>query len=204
MPERSERVRMLVLLLICVALNGVAFQALQAVIPKLFEQRLHALLDGDLVLIGVLYTLVFLIAGSWQLCTGSLADKWSPQGVYRLAFAIQVPLFAVASVAGGWPLLLVGMFMVAANVGAQPAENSLLARLTPGHLRSRVFAVKFVVTLLVGSLGIGLVPLVHGLTGDFFWLFVVLGVAAATALAAAVALPGEAKLRASARVKSSA
>ncbi len=204
MPERGQQMRALALLFICVACNGVAFQALQAVIPKLFEQRLDAMLDGNVVLIGALYTLVFLIAGSWQLYTGTLADKRSPQGVYILAFALQVPLFAVASVAGGWPLLLVGMFMLAANVGAQPAENSLLARLTPGHLRSRVFAVKFVVTLLVGSLGIGLVPLVHGLTGDFFWLFVVLGLSAATALIAAVALPGEAKLRASAEARAAA
>jgi FSR family fosmidomycin resistance protein-like MFS transporter len=94
--------------------------------------------------------------------------------------------------------------MLAANVGAQPAENSLLARLTPGHLRSRVFAVKFVMTLLVGSIGIGLVPLVYGLTGDFFWLFMILASTAGIALVAALLMPGEAALRASAAARAAA
>lgn len=204
MPERGQQVRALALLFVCVACNGVAFQALQAVIPKLFEQRLDAILSGNVVAIGALYTLVFLIAGSWQLFTGTLADKRGSRPLYILSFSLQLPLFLVASAAGGWPLLLVGMLMLAANVGAQPAENSLLARLTPGHLRSRVFAVKFVMTLLVGSIGIGLVPLVYGLTGDFFWLFMILASTAGIALVAALLMPGEAALRASAAARAAA
>ncbi|MEX2644614.1 MAG: MFS transporter [Acetobacterales bacterium] len=195
MPHRGQQLRALGLLFVCVACNGVSFQALQAVLPKLFEQRLGVMLDANVMVIGALYTMVFVVAGCWQLFTGTLADRRAPQPIYVMAFALQIPLFLIAAAAAGWPLLLVGLMMLAANVGAQPAENSLIARLTPGHLRSRVFAVKFVTTLLVGSLGVALVPLVYGLTGDFFWLFIVLSISAGIALLTSLALPGEAALR---------
>jgi hypothetical protein len=56
--------------------------------------------------------------------------------------------------------------MATMNMGAQPAENVLVARFTSLAWRSRVFGFKFVITLGVGSVGAALVPTLHQAFGS--------------------------------------
>lgn len=189
-PEKGEAIRAFVFLFICIVCNGVAFQAIQAATPKLFAERL-ADLSINVVGVGALYTLVFLIAGCWQLVTGRLADRHSPKLVYLLAFALQIPLFLLASVLENVPLAMVAVLMLAANVGTQPPENVMLARNTPLKWRSVMFGIKFVTTLSTGSIGVALVPFIYGFTGGFFWLFVVLAGLTVISLFSGSLLPAE-------------
>ncbi len=111
--------------------------------------------------------------------------------MYALAYLFQVPLFALAAGATGHPLVIVSALLVSLNVGAAPAESSLIAHYSPARWRATAFGAKFAVALGVSALGIPLVALIHTATGGFFWLYVTLGVLAATAGAAACLLPRE-------------
>jgi hypothetical protein len=74
---------------------------------------------------------------------------------------------------------------------ATPAENALLVRYTPGRWRATAFGAKFVLSLGVSSLGVPLVAFIFDRTGDFAWLFIVLGALAAAIVAAGIFLPRE-------------
>ncbi|MBI4184883.1 MAG: MFS transporter [Proteobacteria bacterium] len=188
-PGRAEAVRAFVFLFVCIVCNGIAFQAVQAATPKLFAERLAGL-GIDVVGVGALYTVFFLIAGSWQVVTGRLADRYPQKAVYLISFLAQPPLYLLAAVLESVPLAVVAVLMLAANVGAQPVENSMLARLTPQRWRSMIFGIKFVTTLTTGALGVALVPFLYGLTGGFYWLFMGLAGLVLVALLAALMLPG--------------
>ena len=52
------------------------------------------------------------------------------------------------------PLLLVSIGYVAFNLGMQPIENSLVARMTPVRFRSFAYGLKFVTTLGIGAFSV--------------------------------------------------
>ena len=65
--------------------------------------------------------------------------------------------------------------MVSLNMGAQPVENALVAKYTPTRWRSRMYGIKFVLTLGVTSIGVVLVPVLSGVMGSLDLLFIAIG-----------------------------
>ena len=72
---------------------------------------------------------------------------------------------------------------------AMLAENALLARFAPLSLRGRIYGVKFVLTLGVSAIGVGMIPLVHALLGSLDMLFILLAGVAFVAFVAAMFIP---------------
>lgn len=177
----------LLLLLFCLSVAGLVYHATQTVMPKVFSLRIGNGVDVETV--GYYVSLVYVIAGLFQVVGGALADRYNLKLVYLLQFAGHALLLLLSAQAGGWVLVVALCAAVSMGSGALPAENMLLARYTPGKHHGTVFGLKFVLFFSSGPLGVALVAWVSSVTGGFVWVFFLLAVAAALVVAGALALP---------------
>jgi MFS family permease len=169
--------------------GGLIYQATQAALPKVFEDRLGGLLGDGTVGPGVAVMIVYGFSALMQVTAGHLADRFSLKWVYLFAWVVQAPLLAVAAVASGAPLLVTAMLMVTCNTGSLPAENMLLARYTPERWRATAFGIKFVLNFGMAALAVPVVGLVRSTSGDFLLLFAGLAALALAVGAYALRLP---------------
>lgn len=190
-PKRQAVVRAFFVLSITMVCAGLAWHALTAAMPKLFELRLPMITQGSTVMVGAIVSLVFAVSAATQLVGGWVADRFSLKRAYVLSWAAQIPLLLTLAFAWELPLIIAMTLVFGTVVISTPVENSLLVRYTPGRWRATAFGAKFVLSLGLGSLGLPLVALVHESTGDFVWLFVMLAALAATISAAALLLPSD-------------
>jgi MFS family permease len=192
-PETSHRdmVRAFVVLSVTMLCAGLIFQAVSSALPKVFAERLPDLTNGRALGAGGLVSLVYFLAAGAQFLGGHLADRYSARPIYILAYVIQAPLLFLAAGLYGLPLLFAVSTAVFLNTTAVPVENVLLAHYSPSKWRGTAFGAKFVLALGVGALAVPMVAVIHEVTGDFWWLFVVLGGLAAAIVLAAVLLPAD-------------
>jgi hypothetical protein len=85
-----------------------------------------------------------------------------------------IPLALLLAASGGVGGMAAGISMGLAFVhfGTQPAENLLIARMTPSSVRSTSYGVKFLVTFSIGALGAPVVGVLWKNTGTLAWTFV--------------------------------
>jgi MFS family permease len=190
-PARpADVVRAGIVLAVTMLCTGLIYQATQPALPKVFSERLLGADDGVMG-VSLLVSLVYLVSGGCQIVAGHLADRFPLKFVYVVCFALQVPLLVLAASAHGTAMVMVAMLMVAMNVGALPAENSLVARYAPSHRRGLAFGLKFILAFGISGLGVKLEGAVYDSTGDFWWLFTILAAIAVVGVAAALLLPEE-------------
>lgn len=188
-PNRGDAWRAFFVLSITMTAAGIVWQSMTVAMPKLFDERLLALTHGGLIGTGGLVSLVFAVSALSQLLGGSLADRYPMRRVYVLAWVLPVPLLLAMTRLFELPLLVSVMLVFCSMVIATPVENSLLAQYTPGKWRATAFGAKFVLSLGVSAAGVPLVAFIHDRTGDFVWLFAILGVLAAIVAGAGLLLP---------------
>ena len=140
------------------------------------------------------FALYTVTGGLAQIVGGHLADKYPLKNVYLASYILLAPVLFIAAGTEELPLLVAASVVVFINVGSLPAENTLMARYTPGKWRNTVFGAKFVLTLGVSALGVPLVAFIYGLGQGFYALFVALSALAVIVIAAAVFLPSEPKV----------
>lgn len=187
-PTSGDRRRGFVFLALTTLFAGLVYNATSVGLPKLFSERLPDLAGDGALGAGLLVSIVYTISTVGQIVGGELADRYTLKWVYLGGQLIQLPAIMVAIASQNMVLVVAAAVMTTMNLGAQPAENALLARLTPVEWRGRVFAAKFLITLGVGALGAALVPALYQLFGSMdglLWLllaFVAIGAAATLAL----------------------
>jgi len=187
--DRRDTARVYTIIAMTMLVGGIIYQATQASMPKVFEERLGGLLGDGASGVGLVIMIVYGIAGLFQIVTGHLADRFPLKTVYVSMYLLQVPVLALAATAVGLPLLLIMLMMVSFNIGALPAENSLLARYTPPAWRSTAYGLKFVLAFGISGLAVPLVAWIRAATGDFTVLFLLLSGLAGLVLIAGVRLP---------------
>jgi MFS family permease len=190
-PLQSDVRRVFALLSITMLSTGIIFQALTSVLPKLFEMRLSDVTAGGLVGTGGMVSLVFALSAVFQMLGGMAADRFSMKRIYLLCWAIEVPVLFAATRLFELPLFATSLLCFSLIAISTPTENALLAHYTPSRWRATAFGAKFLLSLGVSALGVPLVATVYDRTGDFVWLFAILGVLAALVAATALFLPRE-------------
>jgi len=190
-PGSAEVKRVFALLSVTMLSTGIIFQAFTSVLPKLFEVRLGDLTAGGLIGTGGMVSLVFALSAAFQFFGGMAADRFSMKRIYLLCWMLQVPVLFLAIRLFELPLFVAALFCFSLIAIATPTENALLAHYTPSRWRATAFGAKFLLSLGVSALGVPLVATVYDRTGDFIWLFAVLGVLAAVIAVTAVFLPRE-------------
>ncbi len=188
---RAVMIRAMALLSITLLCNGLIYQVTSVAMPKVFAERITDFAAGGALGIGGLVAVVYLFSSLAQLAGGYLADRFPLKSVFVWSYLLQAPIFLVASVVSGHALVAASAMLVSLNVGAAPAETSLIARYSPARFLATALGAKFAVALGVSALGIPLVAVIFDKTGGFFWLYVVLAALAATTVVAALFLPPE-------------
>lgn len=190
-PASGDVRRAFALLSITMLSTGIVFQALTSVLPKLFEIRLADITAGGLVGTGGMVSLVFVLSAAFQFFGGMAADRFPMKRIYLLCWAIQVPVLLLAIRLFELPLFVAALLCFSLIAISTPTENALLAHYTPSRWRATAFGAKFLLSLGVSALGVPLVAVVYDRTGDFIWLFAILGLLAAVVAATALFLPRE-------------
>jgi MFS transporter, FSR family, fosmidomycin resistance protein len=176
-PALNRRRHLLAFALLCMAMMaaGISYRGQTLVLPAWFQmQDVHLPLrvgawlqslaagshfDSSLMAATLLTSLAYLAGAVGQVVGGRFADRHDLRLVYFGCHFLSLPLLAVLGLLSGAWLLIGAMVYAFFAFGMQPAENSLVAELTPPSLRSTGYGLKFVVVFGVGSLAVKLVGL---------------------------------------------
>jgi MFS family permease len=120
---------------------------------QLLAERLRGLID-DPATLGILLAIVYTIASLAQLVVGKLIDRYPLKYVYLPIVAMQVPLFLLASGAGGWPLYVTVLAFMVFVFGAIPFVDAMIVQYVDDRMRSRVAGVRLAVSFGVSSLAV--------------------------------------------------
>jgi MFS family permease len=181
--------RVFALLAVATMCSGVIFAATSNAMPKIFEERLASLVHTTTG-IGTLISAVYVIAAMAQLVVGRLIDRHSMRGVFLALAAPQVPLLLLAGTLTDWGMLAAALAMMFVIFGLIPINDAMVARYAHDAWRSRVYAVRYVVSFGASLPAIPLVAYLQPKPGGFAPLFGVLAVIALGTLAAALLFPG--------------
>jgi MFS family permease len=188
--DRSDAIRVFIVLSVTMLGTGLIGQVLQVAMPKIFVDGLPGLAGRGVLGAGGFVTVVFTISAATQLLGGWLADRYPTKPLYILCFAGQIPVFLLAAGLLDAPLVLAMTAVAVLGTMGGTAENVILARFTPARWRSTAFGAKFVIALGVSAAGVPLVGWSYDATGGFAQLFLVLAGTTFATAAAAFFLPG--------------
>jgi MFS family permease len=182
--------RLVVVFLVAVVCNGLLFNATVFSMPKLFDERLRPVLEGDwgLGAIGAIIAVVYLIAAMAQLLVGRLIDRFPLRHALLAVLVLQAPLFLLAMYGTGWGLVAAAIAVMFLVFGQIPINDAMVARYTSDRWRARAYGLRYVASFLGSSGAVLLVSSMHATRG-FSGVFLVLAVVAAVALVAAVLMP---------------
>jgi len=167
-------------------------------LPKVFDERLAGMATTTLG-VGSLASAVFAAAAFAQIVVGFLIDRYPIKPVFLVVVAAQLPLMLLAAVAHDAAMLGVALIMMALVFGEIPIHDALIARFATDAWRSRIYAVKYVITLGVSALAVPLIAFTHDSAGGLATLFALLAVFVAVILAAVAFLPAADRADAAAR-----
>ena len=120
---------------------------------QLLAERLRGLID-DPATLGALLAAVYTVASFAQLAVGKLIDRYPLKWVYLPVVAMQVPLFLLASGAGGWALYAAVLAFMIFVFGAIPFIDAMIVRYVDDRMRSRVSGIRLAVSFGVSSLAV--------------------------------------------------
>jgi MFS family permease len=180
--------RIFAVLLVATACGGVIFNSTTIAMPKVFDERLRDLTQTSLG-IGALVALVYSVAAFAQVAMGALIDRFEVRRLMIGVSLVQIPLLAAAASVEGWAMLAAALLMMLAVFGQIPLNDAIVGRYCADEYRSRVYAVRYVVTLTVAAVAVPLISVLHGAAGGFRDVFLVLAALASAIFAASLFFP---------------
>ena len=184
---RRDLVRLFSIIFFSTAVGGLVFQSTTFSLPKVFDERLGDI-AGSASLIGWYAFLVFALAAFAQLVVGYLVDRYSVRTVFAFVAGLQSVFFAAMYQLTGVAALVVSVAFMLVVFGQIPINDVLVGRVTKSEWRSRVFALRYIVTFSISASAVPLIAWIH-VRGGFSTLFLVLAVAAAAIFGAVLMLP---------------
>jgi len=185
---RSVMARVLLVMTLAAISSSLIFNFTTNGNGHLLTERLRGIID-DPARIGVLLAIVYTIASLAQLVVGKLIDRYPLKWVYLPIVAMQVPLFLLASGAGGWALYVVVLAFMVFVFGAIPFVDAMIVQYVDDRMRSRVAGIRLAISFGVASLAVYLLgPVVKG-AGFTTLLLLMAGISTLTTIFVAF-LPG--------------
>jgi MFS family permease len=180
--------RIFAILVVATACGGIIFNSTTVAMPKVFDERLRELTQTNFG-IGALVAFVYTVAAFAQVVVGSLIDRFEMRKLMVTIALLQIPLLALAANSQGWMMLVAAILMMLAVFGQIPLNDAIVGKYCADEYRSRVYAVRYVVTLGVAALAVPLISALHATQGGFRNVFLVLACLAVAILAAALFFP---------------
>jgi len=187
----EEAKRVFALLTAATVFGAIIFNATTIAMPKLFDERLPALVHTTLG-VGALVCLVYVIAALAQLLVGKLIDGRPLRDVFLPFAAMQLPLLLLAGALDNAPMLAVAVAMMFVVFGVIPITDAMVARYAHDAWRSRVYAVRYLVSFGASALAVPLVATIPPRPQGFVGLFAVLAALAVGTLVTAWFFPRKA------------
>ncbi len=185
--DRATFARVLAIVVFSTAIGGLIFQSTTFALPKVFEERLAGL-AGSATEIGGYAFLVFAVAALAQIVVGYLVDRHPVRTVFAFVVGLQAVFFAVMYQLTGLAALIVALAFMLVVFGQIPINDVLVGRIASNAWRSRLYAIRYIVTFSVMASTLPVIAGIHASWG-FSALFVVMAVAAGGILAAVLLLP---------------
>ena len=186
--------RIFAILVVATACGGVIFNSTTVAMPKVFDERLRDLTQTNLG-VGALVAFVYSVAAFAQVVVGALIDRFEMRRLMITMALAQIPLLVLAANSQGWMMLVAAILMMLAVFGQIPLNDAIVGKYCADEYRSRVYAVRYVVTLGVAALAVPLIAKLHATDGGFRNVFLVLACLAVAILAAALFFPSRRALR---------
>jgi MFS family permease len=181
--------RVLAVVAVMTLVGGLVFNSTTVSLPKLFDERLTNITGDDIIGFTAMAAAVYACASFAQLASGLAIDRFAVKPVLLTTVTLQVIMMPIVATSTGWPLFAASFVMMLAVFGQIPITDALITRYTPDAMRGRVFSIKYILNLGVGSLAVPTIWYMHERGGGFESLFMVLMACAAVVLAAALILP---------------
>jgi MFS family permease len=186
--DRRTMARIFAILVVATACGGVIFNSTTVAMPKVFDERLRELTQSNLGL-GALVAFVYSVAAFAQVIVGMLIDRFEMRRLMITVAIAQIPLLILAANSQGWHMLVAAILMMLAVFGQIPLNDAIVGKYCADEYRSRVYAVRYVITFCVAAVAVPLISVLHGTAGGFRNVFLVLACLAVTILAAALFFP---------------
>lgn len=186
-PDALAR-RVFALLTLTTLCSGVIFAAATNALPKIFDERLAALVHTTSG-IGTLVAAVYTVAAMAQLLVGQLIDRFTLRGIFLPLAVLQAPLLLLAGMLSDWAMLALAVAMMFVVFGLIPINDAMVARYAHESWRARAYAVRYVVSFGASLPAIPLVAYLQPKAGGFAPLFGVLAAIALGTLVAALLFP---------------
>lgn len=188
--DRSTLMRVFAIIFFSTAIGGLIFQSTTFALPKVFDERLTDLATTATA-VGSYAFIVFAAAAFAQLVVGYMVDRYSVRMVFAVVAGLQAVFFAVMIQLSGVAALLVSLGFMLVVFGQIPINDVLVGRITRSEWRSRVFALRYIVTFSVAATAVPMIAGIHS-TWGFSMLFIVMAVAATLIFLAVLMLPNTA------------
>lgn len=188
--DRATLVRVFSIIIFSTAVGGVIFHSTTFALPKIFDERL-ADFAGSATAVGGYAFLVFALAAFAQLVVGYLVDNHSVRTVFAFVAGLQAIFFIAMVNLTGVAALLVAFGFMLVVFGQIPINDVLVGRITRSEWRSRVYSIRYIVTLSVAATAVPLIAVIYANWG-FATLFMVMAGAASVIFTAVLFLPSTA------------
>ena len=151
---------------------GFIFNAVIVSLPKLLDEQLNTI--GESVsLIGFFAFTIYIIAACAQLTVGHLIDRFQIKPIFiTISISLLISLIFVIFTTDFF-LIISASVMMALVYSTLPISDTLLARNIPSHIRSRAFALIYLISFSASALAIPAISIVH-LRGGFTKLYIIL------------------------------
>jgi len=173
--EGEGILRAFLILMMAVILGGIAYRGSTVIMPAYFElknqvifQKLSDLWTGELssnLVATATTSFIFLVGITGQYAGGRAAERFEPRRSYLVFHAVIIPAAFLMAIASDIPLVVLAFIYFFFMLGAQPAENTLVARFTPRRLHHSAYGTKFILTFGVGAFAVKMVGGIQGIWG---------------------------------------
>jgi MFS family permease len=175
--SRATAIKAFIVLTAIAVTNGLMFNAITILLPKLLEERLAGSADA-LAFIGLIAFAVSICGAVTQFTVGRMADRISLRALFLGLAASQMPLVLGLTLSTGWLTVPFVAATIATIFGQVTVNDAMLARTVPPALRARAYAVRFFVGFIGAAAASPLVGMLHARTGDMqavLWTLAVVG-----------------------------
>lgn len=187
-PPPLDWKKILIIIAALTVITGFAFNAAIVSLPKLFDERLGAF-AGSPTVVGFLAFGVYLVAAVAQLIVGNLIDRYPVKPIFLTIAAAQAIAMLAVMNAEGAVLMVAAALMMALVYAELPIADALVGRNAPAHLRSRVYAVIYLISFGASTAAIPAIAYLHG-HGGFSALFAILAGLGILVIGGIALLPG--------------
>jgi MFS family permease len=185
------------ILLVALALAGIAYRGSTVVLPAYFELKNQGILQalGGLwgkeisanLVATTITSFIYLVGILGQYAGGRVAERYETRYSYLMFHAVSMVGAFLMAVTHDVPLVVLALIYFFFFFGTQPIENTLVARFAPKRLHHSAFGIKGVVTFGVGALAVKMVGGIQS-RWSIEATFVALGIVSLVLLATVVLL----------------